>query len=937
MLMDAQTVTQALLASIGSDNELRNQAYNYFESIKYSEGFTQILMNLIIQDPNSQTAQISSIYLKNLVRNWESSHWRIEEKQMIRQSLLYFMRISVPDKVRLQFEELASFIYKVEIPDEEFCRLCKNALLSEDSLYAGLSLLGQVCKQYEYATNVNKRSVLVNLSNNFMPMLIELLERLIESSSEQAFLHMQVILATYWSVFYFEVPPILCIEENLKRWINSFYNILNGTLLSSSINSSDHEQVPQWICKKWAAQIVFRFFSRYFIKLYLKDHNLLICEYFQNNWATQFFKLIVGAVLNQKNQLLTDSVLNFYIKYITQSIKFEPLLKEFKPELAGRMLINVSLPLLAIKESDQELWSDNPIEFIRKNEDEIKAYYSKKTSAISLILSLCEKGYLVPFFNYLNAELLKNPDWIRKDSLFLALGSISDLVKASDRIKTEIQTLLETFILHEYLSENNFLKYRCAWVFLKYAQVPFSNVSAQEAVLKRTCQLMVDPELPIRYSACLALARFLSWEVSKDQLSSEIKNLLTIYLKLIDEINSEEVIESLESIISVFPNEMLPFACELAQVLIMNFEKYMQENKEESNMPAFSTLNTLAKIVEVVQNNPETLYKLSLLMTDCLHKMVMMRDFTEECCTILVGFLYFTPNDTMMHLYNLFDMFWLGLLGNEETETPSVLDSGNSEDIFPCFANFITKFPAKTIENMTRIVYNSCKLLHVDEESLFLGCQVLLVLLENFKIDQLKVHVAQIISQISKVFVQALAKKYKIACCQVIFTCIWNSPDISVQYYMVIKPILEFSCTSFRFFSEYLSKIHMILGIGSLFTFTPPAEILLPDLAKYFKVLFLCAADGKIEDIDDEEVKEIHKVDLTLNYNTTDDCSEDDDYEDYPFGIEPVNNFTFNFESQDPTEAYASFIAFLKSKPEYLPLFNTLTPNENKILSFIIK
>ena len=935
--MDAQNVTQALLASIGSDNNLRNQAYNYFESIKHSEGFVRILMQLVIQDPYSQLAQISAIYIKNLVRNWESDHWRAEEKQLIRQSLIHFMRASVPDKVRLQFEELASFIYKIEVPDEDFYISLKNALQTEETLYAGLCLLKQVCKEYEYATTVNKRSVLVNLSHHFMPLLIEILEKLLENPTDQGFQYAQVILTTYWASFYFEVPPVLYAEESLKRWMNCFHGIMVGQLLESSNNSTEPETMPQWICKKWSAQIVFRFFSRYFIKLYLKEHNLFICEYFQNNWATQFFKVIANAVFNQKTQFLTDSVLNFYIKYITQSVKFEPLLKEFKPELAGRILIYVCLPLLAIKESDQEIWTDNPVEFIRKNEDEIKAYYSKKTSAISLILILCEKGYLIPFFNYLNAELLKNPDWVRKDSLFLVLGSISDLVKASERITPDVQTLLESLILQEYLNDNNFFKYRCAWVFSKYAQMQFTSTSIQESILKRTCQLMVDPELPVRYSACLALSRFLNWDVSKAQLSGEIKNLLTIYLKLIDEINSEEVIESLESIISVFPNEMIPFACELAQILVVNFEKYMQESKEESSMPAYSTLNTLAKVVEVVQSDTETLYKLSVIMKDSLHKMVLMRDFTEECCSIIVGLLYFTPNGTMVHLYRLFEILWVGVLGNDVGGESPVLDSGNAEDMFPCFANFITKFPEKTVENMNGLVYNACKLLHVDEEFLFLGCQVLLVLLENFKIDQLKALVPEIISQISKVFVQSLSKKYKIACCQVIFTCIWNSPEVAVQLYQVIRPILEFSCSNLRFFSEYLSKIHMVLGIGSLFTFTPPAQVLIPDLNKYFKVLFLCAADGKVEDIEDEEVKEIHKVDLTLNYNTTDDGSEDEEYEDYPFGIEPVNNFTFNFESQDPTDAYVSFISFLRSKPDYSPLFDTLTLNENKILSFIIK
>jgi hypothetical protein len=407
--MDKSLISKALQASIGSDNILRQEAYTYLESIKSSPGFTRVLMELIYENYSIEISQMSAILIKNLSKNWSEPSWSESDRINIRENLLPFLQPSVPDKIRHQFEEISSNIYKHEIPSEETLSQLQNSLSNEETLYSGLTLLFQICKNYEYSTTKEKREVLSHLSKRFMPTLIMLLEKLLENLQSQIFPYVQIILNTYWVVFYFEVPENLATAESLERWLKCFMKISSDPPLDPLLRGAEAESSPQWICKKWSAQIVYRFFSRFFIKVYLRELNLFICEYFQNNWAGNFFKVYVTSVLNVKNQYLTDSVLNFYLKFITQSIKFEPLVREFRPELIGKIMIQVCLPLLGNKESDLETWNDDPIEFIRKSEDEIKAYYSKKTSATSLILSLCEKGFIVPFFNYLNAELMKLP------------------------------------------------------------------------------------------------------------------------------------------------------------------------------------------------------------------------------------------------------------------------------------------------------------------------------------------------------------------------------------------------------------------------------------------------------------------------------------------------------------------------------------------------
>ncbi len=54
-----------------------------------------------------------------------------------------------------------------------------------------------------------------------------------------------------------------------------------------------------------------------------------------------------------------------------------------------QLIQHVVIPMLAFDDLDQELWDEDPEEYIRKGYDIIEDIYSPKTSAVAVLCCLC--------------------------------------------------------------------------------------------------------------------------------------------------------------------------------------------------------------------------------------------------------------------------------------------------------------------------------------------------------------------------------------------------------------------------------------------------------------------------------------------------------------------------------------------------------------------
>jgi hypothetical protein len=73
--------------------------------------------------------------------------------------------------------------------------------------------------------------------------------------------------------------------------------------------------------------------------------------------------------------------------------------------------------------------------------------------------------------------------------------------------------------------------------------------------------------LPVRVNAAVSLIKLLTQDIAVEFVRPGLETIIKIYLKLIDDIDYDELIESLKRIVEVFEDEIAPYAIQLCSKL----------------------------------------------------------------------------------------------------------------------------------------------------------------------------------------------------------------------------------------------------------------------------------------------------------------------------------------------------------------------------------
>ena len=86
--------------------------------------------------------------------------------------------------------------------------------------------------------------------------------------------------------------------------------------------------------------------------------------------------------------------------------------------------------------------------------------------------------------------------------------------------------------------------------------------------------------MPVRVNSAIALIKFLDQPVAADFIRPGLDSVIKIYLKLIDDIDYDELIDSLKRIVEVFEDSIAPHALELCQKLSEAFLRLFEAQQE---------------------------------------------------------------------------------------------------------------------------------------------------------------------------------------------------------------------------------------------------------------------------------------------------------------------------------------------------------------------
>ena len=139
--------------------------------------------------------------------------------------------------------------------------------------------------------------------------------------------------------------------------------------------------------------------------------------------------------------------------------------------------------------------------------------------------------------------------------------------------------MIKQHIFPELSSENGFMKARACWVYGEFASFSFEDEDHLRHALNALYQCLQANELAVRVNAAVSLIRLLDHPAAVEFIRPGLSQVIRIYLKLIDDIDYDELIESLKRIVDVFEEEIGPYALDLCQKLSEAFLRLHEQKK----------------------------------------------------------------------------------------------------------------------------------------------------------------------------------------------------------------------------------------------------------------------------------------------------------------------------------------------------------------------
>ncbi|GMP78249.1 hypothetical protein CsSME_00034259 [Camellia sinensis var. sinensis] len=259
--------------------------------------------------------------------------------------------------------------------------------------------------------------------------------------------------------------------------------------------------------------------------------------------------------------------------------------------------------------------------------------------------------FIVEIFKRYDETTVEYKPYRQKDGALLAIGALCDKLKQTEPYKSELERMLVQHVFPEFSSPVGHLRAKAAWVAGQYAHINFLDPNNFRKALHSVVAGMRDPELPVRVDSVFALRSFV--EACKDlsEIRPILPQLLDEFFKLMNEVENEDLVFTLETIVDKFGEEMAPYALGLCQNLAAAFWKCMNtaEADDEADDPgalaAVGCLRAISTILESVSRLPDLFVHIEPTLLPIMRRMLTTdgQEVFEEVLEIVSYMTFFSP------------------------------------------------------------------------------------------------------------------------------------------------------------------------------------------------------------------------------------------------------------------------------------------------------
>ncbi|XP_046861110.1 importin-7-like [Xenia sp. Carnegie-2017] len=796
--MDITKLSQILACTL--DPSLRVEAERQLNEFYQTPGFVSQLLQVVMStDAQQSIRQSAGIYLKNMITHcWRNREQRDavgnetifvisnEDKNLIRSNIIEAI-IQSPELIRLQLTVCVSKIMLHDFPEfwPTAPQIIHNYLASDNqsSWFGSLVGLYQLVKKYEYK-KADERIVLHNIMKEFLPLLYQRCAGLMQDQSTSATEIKKMIIKIIFAVFQYHLPTDVFTEQNLPPWMHIYQQIVDQQVPQECLDLNDddeREKSSWWKLKKWAIHSMWRLFDRYGTPGSIDKAYEGFANYFCKTFAVNNTQTVLKLLDQYRRQMyVAPRVLQIAINYLKTGVSNALHWKVMKPHVHA-IIVEIVFPIMSHTDEDEELWQDDPYEFIRFKYDVYEDFVSPVTAAQSFLRKATEKRkqILDPVMNFcvqiLNAPAeTRNPR--QKDGILHMIGTLSDILLKKQKYKFHMEAMLSHHVFPETESPLGFMRARACWVVNYFSKIEFKN----EGNLKRAVEtvrvcLLHDKELPVKVEAALALQFLIQRQDKvKDYIQPYIQAVIQELLSVIRETENDDLTDALQDLIKQYKDDprLGEMAVMIAQHLAMTFKNLLDsEESDDKAVTAMGILTNFDTMMTVIESK-EICDQLEKIVSGIIEAVLKegIIDFYEDVLTIMVT----------ATLYHVSPLMWNLLYVMYEAFERDGFDFFT--DMSSPLHNYITVNPEAFISNSKNmeIVFAMChKMLSDDdcgEDAQCYAAKILEVVILQFpgRIDQWITPFAQL--ALARLTRNVVTSELRVMCLQVVVSTLYYNP-----------------------------------------------------------------------------------------------------------------------------------------------------------------
>uniref|UniRef100_A0A7N5ZWK6 Importin N-terminal domain-containing protein n=1 Tax=Anabas testudineus TaxID=64144 RepID=A0A7N5ZWK6_ANATE len=867
------------------------------------------------------------IYLKNMI----TQHWSDgdgsgtetpvnnipeEDRQFIRDNIVEAI-IHSPERIRVQLTTCIHHMIKQDYPSKWTTIVDKIRfyLQSENSGgWLGILLcLYQLVKNYEYK-KPEERQPLVAAMHIFMPMLKERFIQLLPEHSADSVLIQKQIFKILYALFQYNLPLELLNRQNLTEWMEILKTVVDRDVPPDTmqIDEDERPELPWWKCKKWALHILARLFERYGSPGNTTKEYTEFAELFLKEYAVAAQQVLLKVLYQYKEkQYVAPRVLQQTLNYINQGIAHALTWKHLKPHIQG-IVQDVVFPLMCYTDSDEELWQEDPYEYIRMKFDVFEDFISPTTAAQTLLFTACNKRKEVlqktMGFCY---QILTDPhcDPRKKDGALHMIGSLAEILLKKKIYKDQMEFMLQNHVFPLFRSELGYMRARACWVLHYFCEVKFkSDQNLQNALeLTRLC-LINDNEMPVKVEAAIALQVLISnQEKAKEYITPYIRPVMQALLHIVRETENDDLTNVIQKMICEYSEEVTPIAVEMTQHLAMTFNQVIQTGPDEEGgddkaVTAMGILNTIDTLLSVVEDHKEITQQLEGICLQVIGTVLQQHvlEFYEEILSLAHSL---TCQQVSPQMWQLLPLVY-------EVFQQDGFDYFT--DMMPLLHNYVT-VDTDTLLSDTKyleIMYSMCKKVLTGDPGEDPEChaakllEVIILQCKGRGIDQVvPLFVAAALERLTQ---EVKTSELRTMCLQVAIAGLYYSPPLLLN---TLENLHQFP-KHFNAAHQYQSDQMCILGLCALIDLehrptavNQVAGQLLPAAILLFNGLkraYRCSVSDE-DDIDEEGQEYLEMLAKQAGEDGDDEDWEEDDAEEtalesYATSIDDEDNFVDEYQ-----------------------------------------